>query len=435
MSGFTNIGDYKSWHYSGDWHSTDTIGEYKNSYYNSGDYQLPAQQSQQAVWPAIIAAVGTIASSVLGATSQNSTNKANKAINQAQIEASEQRLKEEQEYNNFLLSNQKQMQMSDAKAAGVNPAFAAQSSIGGMSQSPSVPVPQAIPMQSFDWSQLGAVGSMISNALLNQSQTAKNYSETTGQNIENKFKSQLLQGQVSLINGEVELNNSMKIKNEREADRIVADTNFINAKISQTNEATRLIQEQIRDTEQDVKYKMFQNLYADQTFRANLDLITEKYHLTKAEADNYAKYIGAQIFELKTRAGLNQAQAETESHKQAALDMQAYDSETHGNYNIANTGYTQELKRGAYWSAETGKFHFTLDKKFGSMDRQLAQGKAKAEIGELVASKALKWVYTADAGYDLATKAGTDAYTRFGSAIIRNSGSKAPNKIGFSINP
>lgn len=101
----------------------------------------PYRPLQKNWIPAAIAAVASIAGTLL-------SNKSNKDINKKQIENQHELLKKEQDYNTYMMQNQKQMQMNDAKSAGINPAYAGSSSlVGGISSSPSAPSVSQIPME------------------------------------------------------------------------------------------------------------------------------------------------------------------------------------------------------------------------------------------------------------------------------------------------
>lgn len=99
-----------------------------------------------ASWiPAAASALGSVASSFFNYKS----NMDSTILNQ---DNAKEILKLEQDYNNFLLGNQKQLSMDDAKKAGVNPAFAQGSVMGSSSSSPSVSAGTAIPT---DFSGIG----------------------------------------------------------------------------------------------------------------------------------------------------------------------------------------------------------------------------------------------------------------------------------------
>lgn len=74
-------------------------------------------------------------------------------------------LNREQSYNNWLLGNQKQKMMQDAKDAGMSPAFAQGSILGASSSSPSVSPGSAVP---YDFSGIKNAGSVIGDMLLNK---------------------------------------------------------------------------------------------------------------------------------------------------------------------------------------------------------------------------------------------------------------------------
>ena len=108
--------------------------------------------------PALISTIGGLLGAGLGYASARKSSRENR-------ENSLEVLEKEQSYNNWLLGNQKQLMMEDAKAAGMSPAFAQGSILGASSSSPSVSPGQSVVP---DFSGIPASANLISEMLLNK---------------------------------------------------------------------------------------------------------------------------------------------------------------------------------------------------------------------------------------------------------------------------
>lgn len=128
---------------------------------------------------AAISATASHINTAINWLANRETNKANKQINQQQIDFARESFDKEKEYNNWLLGNQKQMQMSDARQAGANPAFAQGSLLGGMSTSPHQNQPNLIPMDyNFDASGISQGVQHALDYLLNKKAVEANARKT-----------------------------------------------------------------------------------------------------------------------------------------------------------------------------------------------------------------------------------------------------------------
>lgn len=374
--------------------------------------------TEKKMWPALpalITAIASLASSVLGASSNHSTNKANQAINDAQIKASEDRLREEQNYNNFLLQNQKQMQMTDAKQAGINPAFAGPNLVSGMSSSPSVPVPSMIPMQSYDWSSLGNLGPQISNALLQGAQIDKTKAEEglikaqeVNQIIANKYADRLYKGQADFVESNVQVNGENIKFTRKQCEKISSEIMQINKAMEQSDAQIALLKQQTALFSEEQKLKFQEALFAEQSFNDRLEQIRKQNKLTDEEINRIKKMTVAEIANLNSATAKNNAekgligqQTETEKQQTKLTEAQVTNTKQSTSESKARTVLTkQQTKTEAqrtkevYWNANSNKLHFKLDEKYQDAERTIAIAKATAETIESCANASNKIVET-----------------------------------------
>lgn len=364
---------------------------------------------EKKIWPAVIAAVGAIAGALLNNATTSSANKANERINERQIEASEKRLKDEQDYNNFLLNNQKQMQMNDARAAGMNPAFAQGSLTGGMSSSPSVPVPSQIPMQATDWSGLGAVGNNISNALLQGAQIDKTKAEEglikaqeVNQIIANKYADRLYKGNADYVESNIQVNGENVKYTRKQCDKISNEIMQINKSMEQSDAQIGLIKQQTAVLTEEQKIKFQEALFADKSLNDRLEQIRLQNKLTKEQMNNIKQMTVAQVANLnaqteKTKAdtGLVEQQTKTEEQRTELTQAQTLNTEQQTTESKAKTDLTKQQTKTeknrtneVYWNANSNKLHFKLDEKYSDAERTIGIAKATAETVEATANAA-----------------------------------------------
>lgn len=124
------------------------------------EYILDIPIEVQTAW--LLPAITAGASLLGGLFGMKSTSDANKA----NADLTREMWDKQVDYQNFLLHNQKQMQMQDAKQAGINPAFAQGSIIGGGTAS--APSASAPTMQPMDMSFIGQSANNAVNGLIQQ---------------------------------------------------------------------------------------------------------------------------------------------------------------------------------------------------------------------------------------------------------------------------
>lgn len=365
--------------------------------------------SEKKIWPAIIGAVAAIGSALLSNKSTHDANKANQKINEQQIESSEKRLKDEQEYNNFLLNNQKQMQMNDAKQAGINPAFAGGNLVGGMSSSPSVPVPSQIPMQATDWSGLGAVGSNISNALLQSAQVDKTKAEEglikaqeVNQIIANKYADRLYKGNADFVESNVQVNGENVKYTRKQSEKVSTEILAINKSMEQSDAQIAMLKQQTAVLSEEQKIKFQEALFADKSLNDRLEQIRLNNNLTKEQMNNIKQMtvaqvanINAQTGKLKAETGLVEQQTKTEAERtdlthSQSVNVSQMTEESRANTALKNQQVKTEKNRTneVYWNANSNKLHFKLDERYSDAERTIGVAKATAETVEATANAA-----------------------------------------------
>lgn len=365
--------------------------------------------SEKKIWPAIIAAVGAVASTLLSSSSNASTNKTNKEINEEQIAASEKRLKDEQDYNNFLLNNQKQMQMSDAKQAGLNPAFAQNGQVGGMSSSPNVAIPSMIPMQSMDYGRLGDVGNGIMSALLQGEQAKKVNAEkdlveaqAVNQKIANRYADRLYKGQADFTESNVQVNGENIAFTRKQCDKISTEIIALNKSLEQMDATIGLIQSQTAVMNEEQKIKFQEALFADKSFNDRLKAIQKQNNLTDAQIDRIKRMTVAEIANLNAQTGKAQAekglieqQTSTEEQRTELTAAQIENTQQATQESGARTNLTKQQTKTeknrtneVYWNSKSNKLHFKLDEKYSDAERTIGVAKATAETIEAGANAA-----------------------------------------------
>lgn len=331
------------------------------------------------------------------------TNKANKKINQQQIDFARESFEKEKDYNNWLLGNQKQLQMSDARQAGANPAFAQGSLLGGMSQPPHQAIPNQIPMDyNFDASGISmgvqnALQYMLQKKQVDAStqnlyaDTYKKMAETERQKIENQYLGQLMKGQVNMIESNISLNASLKFKNEWEARNFAQNIFESNSRIQKIEQETENLRKQWE----------------------SLD-ISQK--IDRIELVWRSDRIQAEIRNLESSAGLSRIQAQdilaTQIFRIANLDADAQ-VKLENKLNInADTSNKISMNRVISLNGDQLDFNLKSDKKFKNKERVLGLVNQSTNALKTV-------VESMDIGYNLGTKVASDVATRGASAVFR----------------
>lgn len=354
------------------------------------------------VGAALIAAGGSILSSLLGNASNNSANKSNERINERQLEESQKRLKEEQDYNNFLLTNQKQMQMSDAKSAGANPAFAQGSLLSGMSSSPSVSVPNQLPMHPYDWNGISQAGNNYLQALLTTAQVRKTNAETDlteaqkdRQLIENEYLPNLMKSQVNLNTSNVKLIGENVHLTKKQADKVANEVLAINKQMQQIDATIAELNARIGVLNEDQKIKAAQATYQSDLMQATIKDLQGKYKLSVQQAQDIAATQVARIYNLQADTVLKGAQSQNYQADTSLKGVQAVYTEQQTVESSARTSNIAEdtnlkavQKEQVYWNAQQNKLDFEIDKDFKKTERALNMAKTTAETANAAAQAA-----------------------------------------------
>ena len=207
-----------------------------------------------------------LVSTALNFFGSSRTNKSNEKINQRNIDYSREAFDKEKEYNNWLLGNQKQLEMSDAKSAGMNPAFFQGSSLGGSSISPSVNMPQQLPMDyRFDTSGIAQASGNAMQWLLGKQDLRKKEAETDllvaqkdRQLIENEILPNLLKADFDLKLSNVRVNGANVDLSRKIADKYSAEINSINKQMQVMDATVEQVKAQISVLNEEQKDKKLQ---------------------------------------------------------------------------------------------------------------------------------------------------------------------------------
>lgn len=334
--------------------------------------------------------------------SNNRTNHTNRDINREQIQASKDMLKAEQDYNTYMMQNQKQMQINDAKSAGVNPAFAQGSQIGNQSPSPSASVPSPIPMRSFDASMIGEAVRDMNNYLLQKKQveasaqnlyadTYKKLAETERQKIENQYLGQLMKGQVNMIESNISLNASISFKNEWEARNFAQNIFESNARIQKIEQETENLRKQWESMDIQQKIDRIEMVWRSDRIQAEIQNLQASASLSRTQAQDI---VATQIFRI---ANLD---ADTQMKLENKLNISA------------DTSNKISMNRVITLNGDQLDFNLKSDKKFKNKERVLGLVNQSANALKTV-------VETMDTGYNLGTKIASDVATGGASAVVR----------------
>lgn len=331
------------------------------------------------------------------------TNKANERINQQQIEYAREAFEKEKDYNNWLLGNQRQMQMNDAKAAGVNPAFSQGSNLGGASISPKQDVPNQIPMNyNFDASGISTGVQNALQYLLQKKQvdastqnlyadTYKKLAETERQKIENQYLGQLMKGQVNMIESNISLNASIKFKNEWEARNFAQNIFESNARIQKIEQETENLRKQWESMDIEQKINRIEMVWRSDRIQAEINNLQASASLSRTQAQDI---VATQIFRI----------ANLDADSQMKLENKLNIS--------ADTSNKISMNRVISLNGDQLDFNLKSDKKFKNKERVLGLVNSSANALKTV-------VETMDTGYNLGTKIASDVATGGASAVVR----------------
>ena len=249
-------------------------------------------------WPIgeAIQATASHINSAINFFANRETNKANERINQQQIEYAREAFEKEKEYNNWLLGNQRQLQMQDAKAAGVNPAFVNGSSLGGVSNPATMQVPTQIPMNyQGDYSGISEGISRALDYFLQKQQvnanvknldanTQKTLSENDILKIEKEYLPAMRKGQISIMESTIAVNGS-NIKLNDEQCKLVAQTTLAKkAEISQINARTREIEQNIDLIDTNTRIRKIEEMWKSQECQAIINNLQSSAYLNREQA-------------------------------------------------------------------------------------------------------------------------------------------------------
>lgn len=326
------------------------------------------------------------------------TNKANERINQQQIEYAREAFEKEKDYNNWLLGNQRQMQMGDSKAAGVNPAFAQGSNLGGVSNPAKMDVPNQIPMNyNFDASGISSGVQNAMNFMLQKkmveaqtqnlyADTYKKMAETDRQRIENKYLPSLLRGQCDMIESNIAVNASIKFKNEWEAKNFAQNILESNKRIEQIGAQIQELQQRVEVMKVDERIKLIEEYWKSDECKATINNLMASADMSRAHAHYLMATEASQVMLLDT-------QATTEMYKALNID--------------ANTQNARDTNRLIHIEGDHMEFNLKSDKKYRNKERALGIVKGATEachnitssIGDLVGTlnpltNAVKFVST-----------------------------------------
>ena len=236
-------------------------------------------------WPIgeAIQATASHINSAINFFANRETNKANDRINQKQIEYAREAFEKEKDYNNFLLNNQRQMQMADSKAAGVNPAFVNGSQLGGVSNPAKMDVPAQIPMNyNADYSGISsgvqsALNFFLQKKLINaQAQNLevdsyKKLAETDRQLIENQWLPKLKEAEWNLATSTIAVNGSITFKNDEERKLFSQQVLESSKRMEKIDADIQQVQAEIENIGVNTRIRMIEMYWKSSECQANIE--------------------------------------------------------------------------------------------------------------------------------------------------------------------
>ena len=242
------------------------------------------------------------------------TNKANEKINQQQIEYAREAFEKEKDYNNWLLGNQRQLQMQDSKSAGVNPAFAQGSNLGGVSNPAKMDVPNQIPMNyQFDTSGISsgvqnALNFLLQKKLISsqaknlEADTSKKMAETDRQLIENEWLPRLMEGQWKIQTSTIAVNGSIEFKNNQEARLFSQQVMESSKRMEQIDENIKLLHAEVQNMQVDTRIKTIEEFWKSEQCQAEIENLRASAHLSRQQAQDILATQASRIMLLDTQA-------------------------------------------------------------------------------------------------------------------------------------
>lgn len=354
-------------------------------------------------WSAVISGGSQLLAAGVNYLSNNRTNNANRDINKAQIEYAREAFEKEKEYNNFLLQNSKQMQMSDSKAAGVNPAFANGSQVGGASTSPSMNMPSQIPMDyNFDSSGIAAAGRTGMDMLLGKAQIRKMNAETDlteaqkdRQLIENQILPELMKSQVNVNLSNVAVNGQNIELSKKNGDKISKEILYINKQMQQIDATIEQIKQSNAVLKQEERIKEAQAVLQSDYLRAQIDEIRSRYHLNETQARDIMVTQTARLFNIQadtllkgTQSDVNKSTSTLQGAQYEYTQQQTVESKTRVSNIAADTDKKVLEKELVYWNTQQNKLDFEIDRDYKRTERKLQAAKVTAETAAAVAQAA-----------------------------------------------
>lgn len=270
-----------------------------------------------------------VASNIQSLSNQIGQEKENaraRAYNSAEAQKS-------RDYNTWLLQNETQMKASDARKAGLNPAFM-NGSVLSNTPSPSSSPTSPNTFQGLD-PQL-----MLNNELLKSqidnvdAMTEKVNTETEHNTIENKYLDALMQKQIALYGSNIDLN--------------VANTNL-------SREQAREVGQAIAESENRIA-KMVGEM---NIMRKQVDIMSHEEKIKSIEAAFKSQEMQAIIANYQASANL--------SNKQAADIVNTFVYRMYGL--VSEAELNEETKNKVRWDGASAKLHFGLDESFAEPER------------------------------------------------------------------
>lgn len=289
-----------------------------------------------------------IASQIQGISNQIAQDKANEKARQYNSEEAQK----SRDYNTWLLANQSQLKMQDARKAGVNPAFMNGSLLG------STPSPSSSPTSPNTTIPIDPQ-MILSNELLRaQAQnidvnSKKVETEIQRNKIENQYVGELMKSSIALNGSNIDLN--------------VANSNLSKA---QANEVAQAISES--------EMRIGKMVGEMNIMRKQVDIMSEEQKIKQIEALWKEREIQATIYNLQSSAMLSRTEAED-----------IVKTFTYRMYGLVSDAELKESQKNLVtWDANNSKLRFNLDNKYGNADRIIKIVNGCADALESVSASA-----------------------------------------------
>lgn len=315
-------------------------------------------------WPIgeAIQATASHINSAINFFANRETNKANQRINEQQIEYAREAFEKEKNYNNWLLGNQRQLQMADQKAAGVNPAFQNGSQLGGVSNPAKMDIPAQIPMNyNADYSGISsgvqsALNFFLQKKLVNaqthnlEADSYKKLAETDRQLIENEWLPRLKEGEWKLQTSTIAVNGSIMFKNDEERKLFSQQILESSKRMEKIDEDIKLVQAEVENIGVQTRIRMIEAFWKSEQCQAEIENLRASARLSRQQAQDIIATQASRIMLLDT-------QATTEMYK--ALNIQQ------------NTENMRETHRLLGIEGDQMEFNLKSDEKYRNKERAL----------------------------------------------------------------